>query len=316
MINMTTPLPILSWMQALSDPTRTRLLRLLERYELTVAELCSIMQLPQSTTSRHLKVLTDEKWLTSRRDGTSRLYRMILDDLEPAARQLWLLIREQTAKTKIAEQDEQRLSVVLVERQTKSREFFESSAGQWDKLRGELFGERFDLNGLLGLLDENWVVGDLGCGTGQVAETLSHFVKHVIAVDSSQAMLTGAKQRMGAVENVELRQGDLQALPIDDGRLDAAVSMLVLHHLPEPERVVEEMYRVLGEGGRVLVVDMQPHDRREYQQQMGHVWLGFGEGRMKQLFEGAGFERVRYTMLPGGSEAKGPGLFAASALKR
>lgn len=312
---MALTLDILNRMQTLADITRTRLLRLLEQHELTVAELCKVLQIPQSTVSRHLKVLMDENWLSSRRDGTSRLYRMLLDDIDPSGRQLWILIREQVSDTPTASQDEQRLAEVLSERQTKSRAFFESSAGQWDRMREELFGDRFDLYGLLGLIDSNWTVGDLGCGTGQIANVLSRFVKRVIAVDSSNAMLKAAKDRLKDAKNIDLRQGDLKALPIDDNKLDAAILMLVLHHLPEPEQVISEMHRVTRVGGSILLVDMQPHARTEYQQQMGHVWLGFSESKMTTFLKNAGFKKVSYTPLPSGSDTKGPGLFAARGVK-
>src|SRR6185369_8773264 len=187
---------LLDWMTALADPTRARTLRLVERQELSVADLCAVLQLPQSTMSRHLKVLADEGWVSARADGTSRLYRLALDGLDPSARRLWALLREQTAETRLAAQDDQRLASILAERRTRSQEFFSSSAGQWDRLRREMYGERFDLHALAGLLDESWVVGDLGCGTGQVAAAIAPFVARVVAVDGSRAMLRAARKRL------------------------------------------------------------------------------------------------------------------------
>src|SRR5512145_546438 len=139
---------MLDWMSALADATRARTLRLVERNELTVADLCAVLQLPQSTVSRHLKVLADEGWVAARPEGTSRLYRMTLDTLDPAARRLWSLLREQTAHTPVAAQDDQRLASIVAERQTRSQAFFTSAAGQWDRLRREMFGAHFDLIGL------------------------------------------------------------------------------------------------------------------------------------------------------------------------
>ena len=128
-------------MESLSDPTRLRLLRLLERHELGVAELCEILQLPQSTVSRHLKVLSDQAWTGSRRQGTAHLYRTILDELDSAARRLWLLAREQTDDWATVQQDELRLVRLLRDRQKDSQAFFAGAASQWDKLRGELYGD-------------------------------------------------------------------------------------------------------------------------------------------------------------------------------
>jgi ArsR family transcriptional regulator len=300
-------------MSALADPTRARALRLVERHELTVADLCAVLQLPQSTVSRHLKVLADEGWVAARPEGTSRLYRMTLDDLEPTARRLWNLLREQTASATIAAQDDQRLTSIVAERQTRSQAFFSSAAGQWDRLRREMFGERFDLVALPGLLDADWVVGDLGCGTGQVTEALARFVARVIAVDRSRAMLRAARQRLATAKNVDLRAGELEALPIDDGALDAAVIALTLHHAPDPAAVLAEATRVLRPGGRLLVVDMLEHDRREYQQQMGHVWLGFSPAQMTEWLRAAGLEGGRVQPLPAVPQATGPALFAATA---
>src|SRR5918996_4570107 len=137
--------PILEHMSALADATRCRMLLLLEKHELTVSEVCVVLQMPQSSVSRHLKTLADDGWVVSRRDGTSRFYSMALDDMDPGARRLWPLIREQVAATSGAGQDDRRLRGVLARRRAKSQEFFASAAGNWDRLRAELFGDQFFL---------------------------------------------------------------------------------------------------------------------------------------------------------------------------
>jgi len=304
---------MLSWMTSLADATRARVLRLVEKHELTVAELCAILQAPQSTVSRHLKVLADDGWVTARPDGTSRLYRMATEDLDPAARRLWVLLREQTARMPVAEQDDHRLTRVVAERRTRSQAFFSTAAGQWDRLRREMFGERFDGLALAGLLDASWTVGDLGCGTGQMAEALAPFVGKVIAVESSRAMLKAARQRLTALDNVRLEHGELEELPIEDATLDAATMCLVLHHLSDPPAALREAHRVLKPAGRLLIVDMFEHDRAEYRQQMGHVWLGFTRDQIAQWLAGAGYGGVRVHALPADSQARGPALFVASA---
>jgi len=307
--------PILDHMTALSDATRCRMLMLLEKQELTVSELCAVLQMPQSTVSRHLKTLSDDDWVTSRRDGTSRFYSMPVDDLDSGAKRLWPIIREQVASTTGATQDDRRLRGVLTRRRAKSQEFFATAAGGWDHLRGELFGDEFFLWAVLGLIDPTLVVGDLGCGTGQLTETVAPYVRRVISVDGSTDMLDAARHRLGGAKNVELRQGELESLPIDSGELDVAMLSLVLHYSPSPARALAEVGRVVRKGGRVLVVDMLPHDREEYQQQMGHVWLGFSEKQISRFLTGAGFSEVRVRMLPADPDAKGPALFAAMAVK-
>ena len=302
-------------MSALADTTRSRLLLLLERHELTVGELCAVLQLPQSTVSRHLKLLGDEEWVAGRAEGTSRRYRMAADALDPSARRLWQLVREQASALPAAGHDAERLRSVLAQRTTRSQEFFSTAAGQWDRMRAELFGPRADLLGLLGLLDEGWTVGDLGAGTGQAAASLAPFVRRVIAVDSSPAMLDAARARLGAIDNVEVRAGTLEALPIGDGELDAAVAFLVLHFVAEPADALAEAARALKPGGRLLVVDMMPHDREDLRQAMGHVWQGFPPERLEGWARDAGLTAFRYLPLPPDPAAKGPTLFAATARK-
>jgi ArsR family transcriptional regulator len=306
---------ILEDLTALADGTRSRMLLLLERHELTVSELCSVLQLPQSTVSRHLKTLSDAGWVSSRRDGTSRYYTLSLDEREPAARRLWLLLREQVGQTPGADQDARRLKGVLGRRQSKSQEFFASAAGQWDRLRQDLFGRSSHLQALPGLFDEQWVLADLGCGTGQVAAALAPFVARVVAIDRSSDMLETARRRLKDLANVDVRRGDLEALPLQDQELDVATFVLVLHHLPDPAAVLAEAARVLKAGGRVLICDMLPHDHEEYRQQMGHVWLGFGEEQVRRLLTTAGFGRIRLTSLPSDPDAKGPALFVATATR-
>ena len=299
-------------LSALSDPTRSRLLHVLEDRELTVTELCSVLQLPQSTVSRHLKILSDDGWVASRADGTSRYYRLETA-LDSAARQLWTIVRDQVAASPAGRQDSRRVDGVLSERRSRSQEFFSSVAGQWDAVRGEMFGERSPLAGMLALVDPDWLIADLGCGTGPLTATLAPFVQRVIAVDASAAMLAAARRRLDGLSNVEIRQGELEALPIEPGQVDAAVMSLVLHYIAEPQKALGEAARVLRPGGRLIVVDMMPHDREEYRQQMGHVWQGFSSEQMTGWLSAAGFTRVRYMPLPVDADANGPALFVVAA---
>jgi len=308
--------PILDHMSALSDQTRCRMLLLLERHELTVSELCAVLQMPQSSVSRHLKTLADDDWVASRRDGNSRFYSMPADDLDAGATRLWPLIREQVAATSAAGQDDRRLRGVLARRRAKSQEFFANAAAGWDRLRQDLYGDTFYLSAVLGLIDPDLLVGDLGCGTGQLTETVAPYVRQVIAVDASTDMLDAARARLdGATTNVEFRKGELESLPVGDGELDVALLSLVLHYSPAPPKALSEAARVIRPGGRVLVVDMLPHEHEEYQQQMGHVWLGFSDKQMTRYLASAGFSDVRVRNLPANPDVGGPALFSAVAVK-
>ena len=308
------PPAILDHLSALADTTRSRILLLLDRHELTVSELCGIMQLPQSTVSRHLKALADSGWISARAEGTSNVYAMTRDDLDASARRLWALVREQVGPTPAAMNDQRRAQTVLAERRTKSQEFFSSSAGQWDRVRDDLFGERFHLAALPAFADSEWTVGDLGCGTGQLTAALAPFVRHVIAVDASAAMLQAAKkaparfrERRAAPRRSRSAADRRCAARCGDARRWCCITC------PSPDRALAEVARVLKPRGRLLIVDMLPHDRESYRQQMGHVWLGFSDEHVRRILDESGFGDVRIVPLSPDPKSKGPGLIRGNS---
>lgn len=304
----------LDHLSTLADSTRSRLLLVLERHEMTVTELCAVLQLPQSTVSRHLKVLGDERWVESRAEGTSRFYRITSTPDEWAER-LWAVVRDSVLATPMAEQDRAREGAVLSGRRSRAREFFASVAGEWESVRTELFGDRLDLQLVLSLLDPQWEVGDLGCGTGHLTALMAPHVKRVVAVDGSSEMLAAARDRVRDASNVDLHLGDLEQLPLADGSLDLATLSLVLHYVPDPARAIGEAVRVLRPGGRLVVLDMMPHERDDLPQRMGHVWRGFADAQVREWLLAAGLSDVRYTALPPDQSSRGPALFSASGRK-
>lgn len=299
-------------LSTLSDPTRGRILVVLERSELTVGELCVALQLPQSTVSRHLRLLGDERWVRSRQEGTSRYYALAAN-LDESQERLWTVVGEALRSGASALADVERVADVLARRRETSREYFKTAAAEWDAVRSDLYGERSDLRALLDLLDPDLTVGDLGCGTGRLSVMLAPSVKQVVAVDASPAMLATAGARHAAHANIEWKRGELEALPLADGSLDVAVAALVLHYAADPLRVLVEAHRVVRPGGRILLIDLFPHDRAEYRQQMGHVWLGFSDEQVRAWLRDAGFDRTRVRRLPADPDARGPALFVASA---
>jgi SAM-dependent methyltransferase/DNA-binding MarR family transcriptional regulator len=309
-----TTLALESRLLALADATRLRLLRVLASRELTVAELCAVLDLPQSTVSRHLKVLADEGFVASRRDGTSRYYRLRPQELDAGCERLWRVLAEDLARLPTAADDDGRLASVLASRRSRSQAFFASTAGDWDHLRRELFGGA-PLAALVGAFDPDWVVGDLGCGTGELAALLARFVRRVVAVDAEANMLEAARGRLAGCSRVELRQGGLEALPVARAELDLACVVLVLHHLPEPASAFAELARVVRPGGRALVVEMQPHDHEEYRDHMGHVWLGFAASDLEAWMTQSAFAGVRVVPLPVDQGAKGPPLQVAVGVR-
>ena len=307
------PDALVNWMEALADPTRLRLMRLLERNELGVVELCDVLQLPQSTVSRHLKVLLDGQWLRSRKQATTNLYRMPANELDPPARKLWNLAREQTDAWPTVQQDALRLARRLKQRQRDSQHFFAGTAGRWDKLRRELYGDHFTTEAMMALIPSNYTVADLGCGTGHLAAELAPRVAQVIAIDNSPQMLKAARRRTSDLPNIELRQGDLESLPIDSGTCDAALLILVLTYAPDPAPVIREMSRILKPNGKAVIVDLLPHARDDFRRQMEQQHLGFAPDEMKQMLTAAGLHTPAIRPLAPEPDTKGPALFLATA---
>lgn len=310
---MTAPrLAIHDHMVELADTTRCRLLAALERQELTVGELASALQLPQSTVSRHLRILADQAWISSRAEGASRWYRRHpLLDTDMLG--LWELVRSAMATSPGVLQDAARIDAVVAARRTGTQAFFATASAAWDALRTEMFGARADLAAALALLDPALVVGDLGCGTGVLSAALAPHVAQVHAVDASSAMLAAASGRLAAFGNVTVTEGAIEALPLPDASLDVAVLMLVLHHVADPVRALREVHRVLRPAGRLLVTDMRPHTHERYRETMGHVWLGFAPEALGTWLREAGFEGMHYVPLPVDPAATGPALFSCTA---
>jgi ArsR family transcriptional regulator len=300
-------------MVELADTTRCRLLAALERQELTVGELALALQLPQSTVSRHLRILADQAWVASRAEGASRWYRRN-PQLDADMLGLWELVRGAMADTPATLQDAARIEAVVAARRTVTQTFFATASAEWDAMRTGLFGARADLTAAFALLGPDLVVGDLGCGTGSLSAAFAPHAGHVHAIDASPSMLAAAATRLAAFSNVSVQEGALEALPLYDGVLDVAVLMLVLHHVSDPVRALREVHRVLRPGGRVLVGDMRPHAQQHFREQMGHTWLGFSESQLQAWLHEAGFAAPRYVPLPVDPHASGPALFSCTAV--
>ena len=228
--------------------------------------------------------------------------------LDPAARRLWRVARAETEGWATLEQDGLRLARRLTSRREEADAFFAGAAGEWEKLRGELYGAAFASEALLALLPRDLVVADLGCGTGDI----------VVAVDRSAAMLKAARRRLlehGGLANVELHRADLESLPLDDSCCDAALLVLALTYVPEPERVLTEVARILRPGGVVALADLVRHDDDAFRNRMGQASLGFEPAALIALLTQAGFGDSRCEPLPPAPGAKGPALFIARAAR-
>jgi len=306
---------LLRWMSSLADATRLRLLALLAEHELGVSDLCDVLQLPQSTVSRHLKILADEGWAISRRQGTTNLYQVVLDELEQPQRELWLITRGQAGDWATLQQDRLRLQQLVLNKQQDAGAFFADAAEHWDNIRHELYGQAFTRDAMLGLIPSHWTVADLGCGSGALARELSPYVEHIIGIDNSKPMLAAARQRTHDLANIELRQGDLVSLPIEDASIDATLCVIVLTYVQDSAAAIREMYRVLRPGGRAVVVDLFAHNREPFRRQMGQVRSGFTTDALTEQFAAAGFRRVICRPLPPSPEATGPALLITTATR-
>jgi len=302
-------------MNCLADATRLRLLALLAEHELGVSDLCDVVQLPQSTVSRHLKILADDGWAISRRQGTTNLYQVVLDELEQHQRELWVIARSQASDWATLQQDRLRLQQLVLNKQQDAGAFFADAAEQWESIRHELYGSRFTTDAMLGLIPSHWTLADLGCGSGILSAQLAPFIKQIIGIDNSEPMLIAAQQRIEHTTNVELRKGQLTALPIDDDSVDATLCVIVLSYIDDAATAVQEMARVLKPGGRAVIVDLLAHNRDPFRRQMGQVHSGFTTDRLTEWLTQAGLSDTRCRPLPPAQDATGPALLLATAIK-
>lgn len=307
--------PLLDALNCLADDTRLRLLRLLERHELGVGELAQVLRLPQPTISRHLKELADCGFVLSRREGTSNLYRLRASELPPVAAELWAVARARTEGWVELEQDNRRLAALLAEKAGATQRFFAGAAREWDRLRDELYGPTFSLDALLALLPDDAVVADLGCGTGSLTHRLAPFVGRVVAVDNSPEMLAAATARCQDLPNVEVLPGELGALPIDSASCHGALLVLALTYAHAPEVVIAEAGRILQPGGSLVLVDLLPHTRNDFQHNFNQLHAGFDLEQVRGWCSAAGLTVRRARPIPPPLDAKGPALFLSSARK-
>jgi SAM-dependent methyltransferase len=295
----------------LSDPVRVRALCLLRHQELAVGEIGRVLDLPQSSVSRHSKALHTAGWLTRRTEGTSTRLSFQPDALTAEQARIWALIAADAEGNVVVAEDRQRMEQLVAQREVSSTEYFGQVATQWDRIRTDLYGAGLDARALAALLPPDWVVADLGCGTGALLPELAQGVRRVFGIDRAQEMLDLAQVRTAGLPNVTLRLGGLEDLPLDDGQVDVALCNLVLHHVPDTAAVFAEVARVLKPGGSFVIVDMVAHDRAPYRQTMGHAHLGFRGEDLAYLGEGVGLPMLSHQRLGPVPGAMGPGLFVA-----
>ena len=278
--------------KTLSDPTRVRILRLLESEDLVVQELMEVLGMAQSRVSRHLAILREAGLLTDRRDGTYVSYRFV-PSTDRAWRDAWALVTRSLSDDPTAQRDAAALGRVIDSRSLGARSFFDAVGPEWDALRKVFNDDVLRASAIARLVDPELYVADIGTGTGILALELARLGLRVVGVDNSARMLEAARTKLEGVAGVELRKGEAHRLPIADSEVDAAFAHMVLHYLPSPADAIREMARVVRQGGTIVVVDFVRHDQKWMQEELGVVWLGFDLEEVEGWFHAAGLPEVR-----------------------
>jgi len=287
-------------LRLLADPSRLRILLLLDKEELSVAELQDVLGMGQSRISTHLAQMKQGGLLEDRREGKSIYYR-----LRPrrgaeaeAFERLRTVLQEAAAEIPEAEEDIPALAQIMRRRQDKVRAYFDDLAGKFGRHYVPGRSWKGLAETLLTLLPP-LVIADLGAGEGTFSQLLARRAKKVIAVDNSEKMVEYGTElaRKHGVKNLEYRFGDIQEIPIRTGTVDLAFFSQALHHAQHPERAVAEAYRILKPGGRIVVLDLLRHSYQEARELYADVWLGFTEAEVFRFLTDAGFRHVETSIV-------------------
>jgi len=280
-------MPVLKSLRLLADPNRLRLLLLLEREELSVAELQEILATGQSRISTHLAQLKQAGLVEDRKQGKKSLYRL-------KDRQLVDLLHAAAGEIEEAADDARALQLVLEKRRDKVRGYFDELAGKFG--RNYVPGRSWKgLAETLLQLMPPMTIGDLGAGEGTFSQLLAQRAAKVIAVDNSAKMVElGAKlARENGIANLEYRLGDLESPPVEPQSLDLAFFSQSLHHALHPREAVNAAYGLLKPGGRIVILDLKRHTFEQARELYADTWLGFSEVELRAFLEQAQFKEVQ-----------------------
>lgn len=288
---------MLESLRALADPTRLRIVALLERDELSVNELQEITRMGQSRISTHLGILLAARLLQSRREGRRTFYKLKDTAVGTAREIIQLAIRGAKEDGHYAG-DQINLKRVSAKRQNQAQVYFNQVAGRFDRSYGP--GRSWQAFGhlLLRILPPI-VVADLGSGEGLLSELLARRCKKVIAVDNSQKMVAygAAKAKKNGLKNLEFRLGDLQNPPIDPGSIDLAILSQALHHAENPTKTIAALHRIVRVGGHIMILDLLQHNFEKARELYGDRYLGFQESELHRWLEEAGFLKIEINVV-------------------
>ncbi len=288
---------MLKSLRALSDATRLRIVALVEKDELSVAELQEITRLGQSRISTHLGLLADSELVQSRRDGKRTFYKLIESGDAKARDFIQLAIR---GAEELPEHvgDQINLKRVLALRREHAQVYFNQVAGRFDRVYGP--GRSWQAFGhlLLRILPP-LVVADLGAGEGLLSELLARRCKKVIAVDNSEKIVAfgKAKAKKNGMKNLEFRLGDLQSPPIEPGSVDMVVLSQALHHAEMPAAAISAAHKVLKGSGQIMILDLLEHHFEKARELYGDRWPGFAESDLQCWLEDAGFRGIEISVV-------------------
>jgi ubiquinone/menaquinone biosynthesis C-methylase UbiE len=281
-------------LRLLADPTRLRLLLLLEEEELSVAELQDICGMGQSRISSHLAQLKRAGVVKDRRAGKNVYYGLSRKTLGNGARsRVHELIRELARELPEAPRDRTALKLALRKRQDKAREYFDELAGRFG--RSYVPGRSWQaLAHMLITLLPAQTVADLGAGEGTLSQLLAKTARQVIAIDNSPKMVEfgSALAKKHGFANLEYRLGDIEDPPIEKGTIDLAIFSQALHHAIHPEKAMAAAHRMLKRGGRVVILDLLSHQFERARELYADHWLGFSEVDLHRMLEEAGFKQI------------------------
>jgi demethylmenaquinone methyltransferase/2-methoxy-6-polyprenyl-1,4-benzoquinol methylase/ArsR family transcriptional regulator len=289
---------LLAGLEAAGEVTRLRLIGLLCEAELTVSELVAILGQSQPRVSRHLKLLVEAGLAERQREGAWAFYRLA-DRGGSLARAL--IARIDPADATLAA-DRARLEVAREARRKQAAAYFAERAADWDTIRA-LHAPESRVEAAIGAMIGVRPIGavlDLGTGTGRMLELAAPLAERAVGVDQSPAMLALARSRIdqSGLRNVQLRQGDIYAPPVERGGYDLVIVHQVLHFLDDPARALDEAARALRPGGRLLVVDFVAHQEEYLREQFAHRRLGFAVEEVEAFLAAAGLSPVETTLVP------------------
>ena len=284
-------------LKAVADPMRLRILSVMAEEELSVGEVQEIVQAGQSSVSRNLGILRDAGFVRDRKEGTN-VYFGLRGDMPTDAEELLRSLRSCFTELPEAKSDLLRLEECRRRRIVRSRNYFESIAGDWERIRKSYFDDRITSLAIEKLLPADLTVADVGCGTGSLSFELARFSGRVVGFDLSKEMIRRAKRhaKETGITNVDFRLGDAEKLPARSGRMDGAFCVMVLHFLTNPARAVRELGRITRRGGSVIIVDLVPHDQAWMRKEMAHSHLGFSENQIQAWFRAAGAKHSEYEL--------------------